>query len=88
MPDVNYLNQPFAFLDDVVNQDRTVHQFADLGTLTNRSSHSRKARKQIQMIKQRVSETHCRLGIILGNVADDLREIVQRSLREAEVVVH
>jgi len=43
---------------------------------------------QIQMVKQGLPEARCHLGVILGDAADDLSEIVQGSLREEELAVH
>lgn len=75
MPEVKYLNPAFAFLDSVVSKNWAMHKFSHLRTFTNDPSHAREARKQIQMIEQRVPEARCGLSIVLGNMADDFGEI-------------
>ena len=76
MPQVKYLDKVLRFVDYVINQDWTMDQFANLGAPTNGANHARKARKQIQVVKQSATETRCCLSIILGDMADDFSEIV------------
>lgn len=50
MPKMKYLDPALKFLDGVVNQDRAMHQFSYVSTLTNDAAHARKPRKQIQAV--------------------------------------
>ncbi len=60
----------------VVNQNRAVKEFADLGTFSHQGPHSRKASEKIDVVEQRTAKTRSCLGVILGDISDDFREIV------------
>jgi len=74
VPKMQNVNSAVSILNRVVDQDRTMHEFAYVGSLADDSAHPWKAREKFQMIKQ-VSEARCRLGIVLGDVADDLGQV-------------
>jgi len=88
MTEVKNLYEPLFFLDLIVNQNRAMQQLADPRSFPDGATHVRKASEQINVVQQRTSKAGGCLGVVLGNVADDFREIVQRPLRVEEAVIH
>ncbi len=76
MPDVQNLNFPLAFADVIVDEERTVHQFANLGPLSDEPAHARKTSQELHVLDERTAKLSGRIGIVFGNVADDFCEIV------------
>jgi hypothetical protein len=65
-----------------------VHQFSNLRPPSDDAAHARKAGEQIDVVQQGAAEARGRVRVVLGDVADDFGEIVQRPLRVEEAVIH
>ncbi len=76
MPDVQNLNFSLAFADVIVDEKRTVHQFANLSPLSDQPAHSRKTSQELHVLDERTGKLRGRICIVFGNVADDFCEIV------------
>jgi len=77
-----------VFVDQVVDEDRAMQQLSDFSAFSDHGAHAREAGEQVNMIEQGIAEEGCGFAVVLGNVADDFGEIVQRFLRVEETVVH
>lgn len=88
MAEVENLCQVPIFVDLVVDQNRTMHKLSDPRPFSDYCAHARKTSEQIHVVQQRNAVAGGRLGVFLGNVADDFGEIVQRPLRVEEAVIH
>ena len=76
VPEVQYFHDMDALLDLVVHHNWTVHQPSHLATITDWGPYSRVVSQQLEIIKKRMPKARSCGRIILGNVSDDLREIV------------
>lgn len=65
-----------GFADLIVDEKRTVQQFADKVSFFNNAAHSREASQQFDVSDKRTAKARGRLCVILGNVAKNLREII------------
>jgi hypothetical protein len=65
-----------------------VHQFSNLRSPSDDAAHARKAGEQINVAQQRIAEARGRIRVVFGDVANDFGNIVQRSLRVEEAVIH
>ena len=88
MADVNNLDFTFGFADVIVDEKWAVQQFADLRPFSNQASHTWETGEQLDVLDQGPAKVGGSLCILLGNVANDFGEIVQRLLRVEESVVH
>jgi hypothetical protein len=75
MPEMKNFNDVFIFADSIINKNRTMLESLDMGPFSDYFTHAWKSAEQVYVIEQRVAKTHCRLIIVLGNVADDFGEI-------------
>ena len=75
MPEMEHFYEALVFVDSVVNEDRAMNQFPNPRPFADDAAHAREAAQQIHMVKQGVAKTRGRLGIVLGDVADDAGEI-------------
>lgn len=76
MPQVKDFNETFTFVNSVVNQNRAMKQLAHLRALPSGAAHARETGEQIYMVQQRGPELGGCVGIIVGDVSDDLGEVV------------
>lgn len=72
----------------IVNNDRTVHQFAHKRPLADGASDAWEPGKQVDVIEQGSTEAGSRWFAVLGDMTNDLREVAQGSLREEKPVIH
>jgi hypothetical protein len=76
MTDVKDLDFAPGFPDVVINEKWAVRQFSNAGPFPNQSTHARELSQQVDVLDQRTAEAGGSFRVILGNVADDFREIV------------
>src|SRR5258708_3676839 len=90
VPEMQYFHELLDVVDSIVNHDGTMHQFADAGASTDNWSHSREASQQIHMIEQGATEVKSCVNVVvnIGNPANNLVQIAQRSFCEDEAVIH
>src|SRR5690349_21050593 len=72
----------------VVDQNRAVHQPAYVQAVANWRTDARVGAKQFQVVEERSSKSRGGIGIIFGDIADDLGQVIQRPLRVEEAVIH
>ena len=73
--DVKNLDFALGFADVIVDEKRAVQQFAHLSPFSNQATHTRETSQQLDVLDQRTAELRRNLRVILGNVADDVRQI-------------
>src|SRR5258708_23874126 len=90
VPEMQYFHELLDVVDSIVNHDGTMDQFADFGASTDNWSHSREASQQVHMIEQSATEVKSCVNVVvnIGNPANDLVQIAQRSFCEDEAVIH
>ncbi len=70
------LYEPLLFVDLVVDQNRAVDEFTHPRPFADSVSNAGETTEQIDMIQQGVAETRRDIGIILGDIPDNFREVV------------
>lgn len=76
MSQVKDFYEMFAFTEFVIDENRTVGQLPYAGARANAAAHPGKPRQQLDMVEQGVAETLGGIGIICGDVADYLGQVV------------
>lgn len=71
MPEVQNLDHTLIFADLVVDQNRTVSEFAHTRSLPDCPTHARKIGQKVYVVKQRPAKTRSRLIIVFSYVPDD-----------------
>ncbi len=88
MAEMKNLNQTLVFMNLVVNQNRTVDQLAGARPFAGDIPHTWEPAEQIHVIQQRFAKAGSSLVVVLGDMPNNLGQIVQRSLREEDPVIH
>jgi hypothetical protein len=88
MAQVKDLDQASLLVDLVVRQDWAMPQLSHPRPLADSASQAQRTDQQIQMVEPGFGKTGGGLSIVVGNVADNFREAVQRFLRVEEAGVH
>ena len=78
----------FGFVQLVIDHDGTVRQFSYPRSLANSAASVRKILQQFDVVQQGIAEALGGIGIIFGDIADDLGQVAQRFLREEEAEIH
>jgi hypothetical protein len=88
MPQVENFHDMSVFAQLVIHQNGAVREFPDPRSFADYAAHTGKPHEQFDVVQQRIAETGSSLGVVFGDVADYFGEIVQRSLRDEEAVIH
>jgi len=70
------LNHTLIFKDTVVHENRAVDKSTNSRPVVDDIPHAGKPAEQIDMVQQRLAETGSGTVIILGDMTDDLGQIV------------
>jgi hypothetical protein len=76
MTEVKHFHGTLIFTDLVVDQNRAMEQLANARSFSNGASHAGKTSQQVHMVEQSVAKTRSRIVVLLGDMADDLGEVV------------
>jgi len=76
MTDVKHFHETLIFTDLVVDQNRAMEQLANARSFSNGTSHAGKTSQQVHMVEQSIAKTRSRIVVLLGDMADDLGEVV------------
>lgn len=71
MPEVQHLDYSIVLADLVIDQNRTMCQFANARSLPDCSTHARKISQELYMIEERLAKPRSGLAIIFGYAPDD-----------------
>jgi hypothetical protein len=69
------LDHVLVFLNLIVNDNRTVHQFPHARPMSDRTAHAWKLTEQNHVIELGFAEARGRAGVVLSNVADKRGQI-------------
>jgi hypothetical protein len=76
MTEVKHFHETLIFTDLVVDQNRAMEQLANARSFSNGASHAGKTSQQVHMVEQSIAKTRSRIVVLLGDMADDLGEVV------------
>jgi hypothetical protein len=85
---VKHFHCSFIFADQIIDENWAVYELSNARPFSDRVTHSRKAAQQVRVIEQSAAKAGRGFRVILGNVADNILEIVYCSLREEDAVIH
>jgi hypothetical protein len=71
MPEVQHLDHALVFADLVVNQNRTVSEFANSRSLPDCSTHTREIGQELYVIEKRLTKARGGLTIVFSDAPDD-----------------
>ena len=75
MSEMKDFDEPPVFTNLVIDQNRAVQQFSDVGPFSDDTTHAGISSQQFHMIEQGVAKTGSGLIVIFGDIANDLSEI-------------
>jgi hypothetical protein len=76
MTEVKHFHKTLIFTDLVVDQNRAMEQLANARSFSNSASDAGKTSQQVHMVEQSIAKTRSRIIVLLGDMADDLGEVV------------
>jgi len=76
MAAVENFDKPSVIVYPIVDQYRAMYEFANLRPFADRAGHARKATEQVHVVEQRAAKAGCSVQVVLGDIGDDLGEIV------------
>ncbi len=76
MTQVEYLDFALGLVNAVIDEKRAVEQLSDVLPVSDQATHVRKSSQQLNVFNERIAEAEGGFRVVLGNVADDLGEIV------------
>jgi hypothetical protein len=76
MTEVKHFHQTLIFTDLVIGLNRAMEQLANARSFSNGASHAGKTSQQVHMVEQSIAKTRSRIIVLLGDMADDLGEVV------------
>jgi hypothetical protein len=88
MAEMKDLNQTLLPMNLVVNHNRAVDQPTGTRSSAGDIPHTREPAEQIHVIEQGLAKAGSSLVVVLGDMPNNLGQIVQRSLREEDPVIH
>ena len=72
---MKHFDSVFIFLDSVVDKNGAMLKFPDVGPFSDCATHSGKQAKQVYVVEQSGTKSHCCLAIVLGNMTVDFSEV-------------
>ncbi len=75
MPQVQDFDHAPGLVNLIINRNRAVHELPHLWAFANGRAYAGELLEELQMVQQGVAETLSSVGIVFGDVANDLSQI-------------